>query len=421
MRRKGSEQTVSKRSIAAREADAHAQSLDAYVARSVASEHYARLQMIFSGTVALALLAVAIVTDSQGAGLALALPIVFFAYAFEQWQDARGGRESLRHDVIALSNVLYQDATVINRVLEDEMIHEYLQNLLQAALNDEEFGRAYWKQAVRPFVEHGEKGFREDWRYRIDLASLPASVEVPVPQPNAFAIEPGDFWNLGSTATYRQHVKQPRDEYYVGCTFSLRDLPDWFRDEGFLLRELTHLSSHQREALAATFTGSWVESGENGAEAAWGVAATLFRCELKIAGRELVPEAVQLGELGVRWRFAVDDELREALADPVEVRISVSTFQPRDQAYFPVNITLPTRHPTVQFSYGQTTLSAEDVEASVFFSAEQPYRPELIDHDEEAKRIELRTAADDWVFAGSGCMFLWTDRAPTGAPVGAES
>ena len=134
-------------------------SFDAYVARNEAGERYALLQMVFSGAVSLALLWVATVTDNQAAGLALAIPLIFFAYAFERWQDARGGRESLRRDVIALSNVLYQDAITINRVLEDEMIHEYLQNLLQAALDDEEFGRAYWQQAVHPFSSTAKRDF----------------------------------------------------------------------------------------------------------------------------------------------------------------------------------------------------------------------------------------------------------------------
>lgn len=387
----------------------HSSSLDAYIARNEAGVRYMRLQMAFSGTISLALLVVAIITESQAVGLALAIPLVFFGYSFERWQDAKGGRESLRHDVLALSNVLYQDATIINQVLDDAMIHKYLQNLLQAALNDEEFGLGYWQQGVRPFLEHGEAGFREDWRYQVDLALLQEPVCVPLPDSGSFQIEPRDFWRLGTEANYRQQVKHPAEEYYIGCTFSLEDLPTWFRDEGFLLRELTQISPEHKEALACVFSDEWIDLSDPEAHEARAAADALFGSELWIAGKELEPVSLQISEFGVRRRYPVTDELRKAMLDPVSIRISVRTFQPRKQTFFPVNIALPTRHPTVHFTYGQTPLTASEVNANVFFSAEEPYRPELVEHNEEAKRIELQTNRNDWVFAGSGCIFVWSD------------
>ncbi len=390
--------------------DVHASSFGAYVARIHSDEKYALLQIAAGSGLSAILLALAIATDSQAAGLALAFPLVFLGYAFEQWQDARSGRERLRQDVLALSNVLYQDATMINKVLDDEMIHEYLQNLLQAALGDEDFGRGYWQQAVKPFLDQGEQGFREDWRYCVDIAQLEQAVTVPLPGSQAFAVEPGSFWALGTVASYRQHVKQPADDYYVGCTFSLQHLPEWFQNDDFLLRELVNLSAAQAEALAGVFSDQWfrADQGGDGAAAA-SAAAALFRCELRIAGEDLEPSGVQIGERGIRWRYAIPKELRERMAEMVHVRIAVDTFQPRRQPFFPVSITHPTRHPTVQFTYSQTSLSDEDVHPNVFFSAEEPYRTELIERNPQAKRIELQTDRDDWVFAGSGCMFVWED------------
>lgn len=397
------------RATSDRRRHANSSSFEAYVASNEAGERYARLQMLFSGLTSIALLVVAIITENQAAGLALAIPLVFFGYAFERWQDARSGRESLRHDVIALSNVLYQDATVINKILDDDMIHEYLQNLLQAALDDEEFGVGYWKQAVRPFLRHGEMGFREDWNYQIDLASLPGTVHVPLPDASDLLIEPQDFWSLGTVASYRQQVKRPADEYYIGCTFSLQSLPTWFRDEGFLLRELAQISPQQKDALAGIFSDDWIDLSDPEAQEACAVADTLFYSDLRIAGREIKPASVQISELGIRRRYLVTDDLREEMLRPVSIRISIRTFQPRKQAFFPVNLTLPTRHPTVQFTYSQTPLTASEVGANVFFSSEEPYRPELVEHNEEAKRIALQTNRNDWVFAGSGCIFVWCD------------
>jgi hypothetical protein len=389
--------------------DLHSESFDAYVARNEGGERYAALQMVFSGTLAGVLLVVAVATENQAAGLALAIPLIFFGSAYEQWREARSGREGLRHDVVALSNVLYQDASMINKVLADEMIHEYLENLLQAALDDEEFGRAYWKQALRPFLEEGEKGFREDWRYRIDLSLLEDSVRVPLPGSNGFAIEPQDFWRLATVASYRQQVKRPRHEYYIGATFSLQNLPEWFRDEGFLLRELAHISPQQKEALACVFSDEWIDLAGPEGEEARAAADTLFDCDLRLAGQELEPKAVQISELGVRRRYEVGEELRELMADPIAVRIGIKTFQPRTQTFFPVNITLPTRHPSVQFTYCRTPLAPALVGANVFFSAEQPYQPELVERDDDAGRIDIQTERDDWVFAGSGCMFAWRE------------
>lgn len=392
-----------------------ASSFDAYVARNRAGERNSLQLMGFSGAIVLLLLIVAVDTDSQAAGLALAIPIVFFAYAFEQWRDARGGRESLRNDVIALSSVLYQDAATITKVLEREMVYEYLQNLLQAALDDEEFGRGYWQQAVEPFIHEAEKGFRQDWSYRIDLIELDAPLKIQLSSSRDFGIDPAEYWRLRTVANFRQQIRRPHDECYVGCTFSLQHLPEWFRDDGFFLRELVHLSREETARLAGLFGEGWIpgngsqDTPDPDSEAAWSAAETLFRCEIRIGDHDLGANAVQISERGIRWRYAIDDELRQRMPDGVQVRIAVQTFQPRHQAYFPVNITQPTRHPTVHFSYSQTSLIPDQVGANVFFSAEQPYRPELVEHDRTAKLIALQTNREDWVFAGSGGIFVWDD------------
>ncbi len=381
-------------------------SFDAFLVRIEAERRLAWRTMIFSGIGVVALLVLAIETDSQAVGLVLGVPLLFFAYGFAQWEEARTGHESLRKDVIALTNVFYQDPATISKLLEKEVIYEYLQNLLQAALGDEEFGLGYWQQAVRPFIEGGEKGFRQDWNYRIDLIALDEPVSVSHPH-GEFQIDPQGFWRLGTVATFRQQVTEPHGEYYVGCTFSLQNLPEWFRDEGFLLRELLHLGRERTAELDGLFSTEWIGPG---GERAWSAAGTLFRCEIHIADRELEPDAVQISELGIRWRYPIDEELQRKMATGVKVRIAISTFQPRRQSYFPVNITQPTRHPTVQFCYAQTPLTSADVGANVFFSAEEPYRPELVEDGDSAKRIVLQTNREDWVFAGSGCIFVWDDR-----------
>ena len=221
---------------------------------------------------------------------------------------------------------------------------------------------------------------------------------MPLPDSKSFLIEAAEFWSLNTVSSYRQQVKQPQGEYYVGCTFSLDHLPDWFRDEGFLLRELVHLSPDQTAALTDIFSDDWIDTVAPSALQAQVAANALLQCELRIAGQDLEPDGVQIGERGIRWKYTIAGALQEKMREPVEVRISMRTFQPRHQAFFPVNITHPTRHPTVQSTCGQTSLATGDVGANVFFSAEEPYRPELVEHSAEAKRIELHTNRDDWVF-----------------------
>lgn len=391
-------------------------SFEAYLARNEAGERYARLLMVFSGTAIIALLCVAIVTDSQATGLALAIPIVFFAYAFQEWQEARGGRESLRQDVIALSNVLYQDASTISRVLNEDMIHEYLQNLLQAALHDTEFGKGYWKQAVRPFIEAGRRGFREDWRYSIDLARLPEDIELELPAEDpanspARTVASDDYWRLSTVVSYRQRLMHLPKKLYVGCVFSDRNLPDWFREDGFLLRELVCLPPSIAAAFAGRGSGDLSEPSQ--ATEAAANAGKVFGVELKIASKEIEPDGVDVSELGIRWKYPVGN-FTDAGADLTSVRISVETVQPRSQLYFPVHITHATRHPTIQFTYAQTDMSPERVQADVFLSSEEPYRAELIEHHEVARRIDIQTNRDDWVFAGSGCMFSWSSPSTAG-------
>lgn len=387
-------------------------SFDAFLERVDAEKRLAWYMIVSSAVFIACLLVLALETDNQAVGLVLGIPLVFFSYGFARLQEARSGRESLRKDVIALTNVFYQDPATINKLLEKETVYEYLQNLLQAALGDDEFGLGYWQQAVKPFIQEGEKGFRQDWNYRIDLIALDGPVTVPLPG-GEFQIDPAGFWRLSTVATFRQQVKNAHDEYYVGCTFSLQNLPEWFRDEGFLLRELLHLGRERTAELAGLFSTEWIGPGE---EEAWSAAGTLFRCEIHIADRQLEPNAVQISELGIRWRYAIDEGLQQKMAAGVKVRIAISTFQPRRQSYFPVNITLPTRHPTVQFCYAQTPLTSADVGANVFFSAEEPYRPELVEDGDSAKRIVLQTNREDWVFAGSGCIFVWDDEGAAAGP-----
>jgi len=103
----------------------------------------------------------------------------------------------------------------------------------------------------------------------------------------------------------------------------------------------------------------------------------------------------------------LSQELQEAMTKTVEVQIELTTVQRKTQTYFPVYLTSPTRNPTIRFDYSDAQ-EVGDVEVETFFSAERPYDDRLRHSLKRYRRTEIHTRPDDWVFAGSGCIFVWS-------------
>lgn len=333
--------------------------------------------------------------------------------------DARRGRNDFYRDVITLTSVFYQSPATIREFLGMESIEKSISNLLKAALQSDELGAAYWQQSVKAFIDSGERGFKEDWRYSIDMRELPAPVEVEVNPGRHVRFEPHDYRRLTTSLVYRQTVLEPTDIYWIACAFDPDTLPSWFRDPNFLLRELLPLPEGVRfllrQALPQTYPRRWsllrrLGRGRRRRDHArrCETARQIFDAEVRIGGAALTADRVYVDDEGIRWGFTMSPELQSSLRRSLEISVEVRMFQARTQNYFPVVINTPTRHPTIHFNYAMCPEIA-GVESEVFFSAERPYDDRLRIISAENRRIEIQTQREDWVLAGSGCVFVWEE------------
>lgn len=363
-------------------------------------------------------------------GQAFAIPLALAAAAlgvtFDRWQSAGRADENLERDIRALTTIYHESPRTIRRWLTPEFIDDSVRNLLAAALDSEDLGHGYFEQAVRPFLRESERGYKAGWRYQIDLADLREPVPLALDGRELAAMEPSAHRRLHTTVSYTQRIPDPPEMYYVAAVFEGVALPAWFKRPNFLLREVVEVPAGLIEGLGdrpmsppdlpgVYHPGPAVELlGTPTAD----LASTVLAATVVVGEQLLKPVSLYLDASGISWGFRLDDVLREQLRASTEIRVDLETFMSRRQRYFPVVIAAPTRNPTVQFNYGLTDIAT--VETEVFFSAERPWDAKLRTEHEAYRRVDVLTEMDDWVFAGSGCMFAWWDDAEPAATDGVE-
>jgi hypothetical protein len=324
-------------------------------------------------------------------------------------------QDQLQQDVVALTAIYYQSPLTIRNMLLPAAIDRAIENLLNASLGDEEMGSAFWRQSVGPFLHNIGSGYKRDWRYQVDMIGLDA--------PLAFDLDgvqvqfsDAEYRALHTTVTYVQTVENPADVFYVAVVFDASSLPAWFKRENFWLRELTELPDdclevlakrtpmpdHLPDDLAEIPDEARIEKVSDDVK---GAAAKLLSTEVGVGEEVLRPQLLYLDGKGVAWGFVPSDEAKKSLRSGCEVHVELKTIVSKRLRYFPVNLNAPTHHPTIHFNYGRSDITG--VTTEVFYSAQRPYDARLRTEYRDGHRVVVRTEPDDWVFRGSGCVFMW--------------
>jgi hypothetical protein len=350
-------------------------------------------------------------------GSVFAVPLAIFAaalgVAWDRWQAAVADDQRIERDLRALTSVYHESPLTIRKWLSESFIHDSIRNLLAAALNSEPLAHGYWQQGVRPFLSESERGFKANWRYHIDLADLEDDVELSLDGQRIGSIACDQHRRLHTSVTYMQRIPNPAEVYYVAAVFDGPALPGWFKRPNFLLREVVVVPREVidalpprdpvMEVLPESFAPGPLVSAVG--EPIGGLAASLLEARVSVGEQELPPSMLLVDQSGISWGFTLDDELRGALKRGSEIRVEIETFMSREQRHFPVVIAAPTQNPIVHFNYAMTDI--EVVETETFFSAERPWDARLCSRHPEYKRVDIVTEPHDWVFSGSGCIFMW--------------
>ena len=344
-------------------------------------------------------------------------------FSFQDYMNTRRRKTEDFGELLTLSSVFYQSPATIRSFLKTERVHASIENLLQAALG-EEIGHAYWQQAVDPYIAQEQRGFKQEWTYDIDLKDRPEALVIGTGA-DAVRLEAEDYWELHTTLKYHQSAFDPHPVFYIACGFESQNLPTWFQDANYFLREIVPLADENRSRLAALLPAPPSGTRQRSARAGkrkppwkdrqyWekvddriGLARLLFDPRLLINGSEIAPDNAWADEFGLRWSYALSKELQEEMTDTVEIEIELTTVQQKSQKYFPVYLTSPTRNPTIRFDYSDAPEVGE-VQVETFFSAARPYDEQLRHSLRRYGRSEIHTRRDDWVFVGSGCIFVWS-------------
>jgi len=316
-------------------------------------------------------------------------------------------------ELLTLSSDFYKSPEAINMFLHPEVVEASIENLLRARLGNE-IGSAYWQQAVEPYLEHGRRGFKEEWRYVIDIKALDVPVVIRDAD-SAISLDPADYWELHTTLKYKQSAFDSHPEFFIACAFDNDTLPEWFKDPNFFLREIVYLSDTDRSSLTsmlpihseAVARAKQPRFGHEEAERRFALASQLFYPQLHIDGSSISPSNVWADERGLRWGFALPKPIQKALSETVSIEIELKTYQHKSQRYFPVYLTSPTRNPEIRLNYSGTHGEITDVKLETFLSAQKPYDKGLRILANEYDHCDVSTGPADWVFVGSGCVFIW--------------
>jgi hypothetical protein len=350
----------------------------------------------------------------------VALTALVGSVYFDRWRSAADGDEQLEQNLRALTTIYHESPRTIRKWLTAEFIDDSVRNLLAAALDSEDLANGYWKQGVEPFLRESTRGFKATWSYQIDLVDLKEDKPLLLEGNEVARIRHDTHRRLHTTVTYMQRIPNPSEMYYVAAVFDGADLPEWFKRPNFLLREVVVMPE---ELIASLPTGAKaveqlplrLDEDAAAMHAAQGAEAELARAVLKagvvIGEKVLEPVSLHMDKSGISWGFQLSEELQAGLSKTSQIRVELETFMSRRQRHFPVVIATPTRNPTIQFNYALTDI--QSVETEVFFSAERPWDARLRNRHTDYRRIDVLTEPDDWVFAGSGCMFAWWDERAT--------
>ena len=347
--------------------------------------------------------------------------------AWDRWQAAISDDQRTERDLRALTSVYHESPRTIRKWLSLSFIHDSIRNLLAAALDSEQLAHGYWRQAVMPFLGESERGFKANWRYHIDLADLEEDVELTLDGREIGSIRRDRHRRLHTSVNYIQQIPNPAEIYYVAAVFDGVGLPEWFKRPNFLLREVVLVPREVIEALPprdATMEqlperlagGPMVSAVHDSIGA---LATVLLEARVAVGEQELSPSLLLADQSGISWGFTLDDELRAALKLGSEIRVEIETFISREQRHFPVVIAAPTQNPIVHFNYAMTDI--QRVETETFFSAERPWDSRLCSRHPDYRRVDIVTEPHDWVFTGSGCIFMWRDASPSPPAARAKS
>ncbi len=351
------------------------------------------------------------VVVGEGFVIPLALASGILGVAFDRWVSAGAADERMARDLRTLTTVYHESPATIRRWLTPQFIEDSIRNLLAAALDSDELGHAYWTQAVEPFVAESQKGYKTDWRYQIDIADLPAPILLGMGDSPVGVIAGDSHHRLHTTIAYTQRIPNPSDIYYVAVVFE-QELPEWSKQSNILLRELIEIPPAVQQwfarfpQLPPQLPGETDDASRHDSPDAH-IAKLLMSAELFLGDTPLQCTSLCFDSTGIGCGFRFDDDLRRLAQASCEIRAELETVISREQRCFPVVITAPTRNPTVQFNYGLSDI--RHVETQVFFSAERPWDARLRTERATYKRVDVLTERNDWVFAGSGCIFAWLD------------
>lgn len=363
-------------------------------------------------------------------GAAFAVPLAIAAaalgVAWDRWQAAVADDQRIEQDLRALTSVYHESPRTIRKWLSTSFIHDSIRNLLAAALDSEQLAHGYWRQGVMPFLSESERGFKANWRYHIDLADLEEDVELTLNGQDIGSITCERHRRLHTSVTYMQRIPDPAEIYYVAAVFDGIALPEWFKRPNFLLREVVVVPREVIDALpprdpAMELLPPRLAPGPLASavhEPIGVLAASLLNARVAVGEQDLSPTILLADQSGISWGFALGEELRGALKRGGEIRVEIETFLSREQRYFPVVIAAPTQNPIVHFNYAMTDI--EWIETETFFSAERPWDPRLCSRHPDYKRVDIVTEPHDWVFTGSGCIFMWGDESPRSPAAPAE-
>lgn len=259
-------------------------------------------------------------------------------------------------------------------------------------------GGELWDAGIEPQADAFKRHRKEDFDYEVSLRDLEDSVIIPLPSNPEFGdlvLAQEAYLGLDVDIQYKLFVTDPAASYSIGCVFNRDDLPSFFSDENFLLREVVAVP--QLQHLADPLNLEY-EQGR-------AVADALFHVRAWLDGRELQPEEGDVfSERGIRWRYHLTDDQQRLLQRGCRVAISVRTYQGSGQRLFPFAVTAPTRNPRVAFDYTQAS-SIGSVHVETFFTSRNPFEAAR-EVEPPRRRIEVQPLGD-WALVGNGCVFTW--------------
>jgi hypothetical protein len=266
-----------------------------------------------------------------------------------------------------------------------------------------EAAQSFWEHGLRSHLRALERSYKTGFKYSITLSQLGDDMQIPFgPAGETLRLNADAYYRLHIHVRYTFRATTPAEIYSAGCVFRPGDLPHWFQQENFLLRELVEIAELRDRDL------SWISIAS---ENAWELAENLFRVEVRLDDQLVEPEDELLWDehdAGIRWTYRLTADHWERLArQGLPVSVKATTYQPKQQHFFPANITTPTKGPTIEFSFGGTGVKHPQVQP--FFSSNRPYGESVVTPHPNRDGVTVELPSEDWALMGDGCVFIWDD------------